>query len=278
MIGEKEGFRLLAIVLTAALLLGVTGVCFAAEAPAEPITVAQFGDEPGRTSSTPPGVVDDFDEFDAAYNNQPLVSDPLSGWNRFWFEINDALYRGLFRPVAQGYAWAIPPRPRTWVSNFFTNLLFPVRFLNDLLTGKWDAAYMETSKFVANTSFGVLGLGDVTGGMPRNWEPERPTADGFDQTLGKAGIGTGIYLVWPFIGPSSVRGTVGWVADAYCDPLTYGKFTFLEFLGIRAYKNLNELSLQLEGNEYEALTDGAVDKYAAVRDAYIRYRAKKVAE
>jgi phospholipid-binding lipoprotein MlaA len=49
-------------------------------------------------------------------------------------------------------------------------------------------------------------------------------------------------------------------------------------MAIRAYKNLNELSLQLEGNEYETLTDGAVDKYAAVRDAYIRYRAKKVAE
>jgi phospholipid-binding lipoprotein MlaA len=276
--GEQEGFRLFAIVLAAALLLGTAGVCRAAQAQAEPVRVAQFGGEPAKAPSTPSDSVDDFDEFDAQYSDQPLVSDPLSGWNRFWFQVNDSLYRGVFRPMARGYAWVVPARPRTWVSNFFTNLLFPVRFLNDLLTGKWDAAYMETSKFVANTSFGVLGLGDVTGGMPKNWEPERPTADGFDQTLGKAGFGPGIYLVWPFIGPSSIRGSVGWLADAYCDPLTYGRFTFLEFMGIRAYKNLNELSLQLEGNEYETLTDGAVDKYAAVRDAYIRYRAKKVAE
>ena len=62
------------------------------------------------------------------------------------------------------------------------------------------------------------------------------------------------------------------------DPLTYGDLTFLEFGAIRVYKNINNLSLQLKGNEYEAITEGAIDKYAAVRDAYIRFRAKKVAE
>lgn len=272
--GETIGSRLMAIALAAALLLGVAGVSFAASAPTASV---QDGVQVAQFSATPANE-DDFAEMEAGYDHALDVYDPLSGWNRFWFNINDSLYRNVFRPMAQGYAWVLPPRPRTWVSNFFTNLLFPVRFINDVLTGKFDAAYMETSKFVANTSFGVLGLGDVTEGMPRNWEPERPTADGFDQTLGKAGFGYGMYLVWPIVGPSSVRGSVGWVVDAYCDPLTYGKFTFLEFVAIRTYKNLNDLSLQLEGNEYETLTEGAVDKYAAVRDAYIRFRAKKVAE
>ena len=91
-------------------------------------------------------------------------------------------------------------------------------------------------------------------------------------------IGHGIYLVWPFLGPSSIRETVGWVGDAFLDPLTYGDLTFIEFMAIRAYKNVNELSLELNSNEYEAITDGAIDKYAAVRDAYIRFRAKKVQE
>ena len=263
--------RLTALLLAAALLMGGAGSCLAADAATGSVQLAQFAAQSLDDQ-------DDFDEFDASYKGHELVPDPLFYWNEFWFEINDALYRGVFKPVATGYAWAVPPKPRTWVSNFFTNMLFPVRFLNNVLTGKFDAAYMETSKFVANTSFGVLGLGDVTAGMPRNWEPERPTADGFGQTLGKAGFGHGIYLVWPIIGPSSIRESVGWLGDMYCDPLTYGKLTFLEFSAIRTYKNLNTLSLQLEGNEYEALTEGAVDKYAAVRDAYIRFRAKKVAE
>ena len=271
MVSRVMDSRLAALLVVLVLLLGAAGSCLAASDAQEPLVVAQFS---GKDLADQ----DDFDALDATYKNQPLVSDPLYGWNYLWFSINDALYHGVFKPVATGYAWVIPAKPRVWVSNFFNNLLFPVRFINDILTGKFDAAFMETSKFVANTSFGVLGFGDVTEGMPRAWEPERPTADGFGQTLGKAGFGHGIYLVWPIIGPSSIRESVGWVADAFCDPLTYGRFTFLEFAAIRTYKNLNALSLQLEGNEYDALTEGAVDKYAAVRDAYIRYRAKKVAE
>lgn len=274
--GDEIRRCLLTLLVVAALLIGFAGASFAADAEASdgPVQLAQFS--AGDLSDEDD--LDDFDDIDGEYAEHELVADPLYYWNRVWFEINDALYHGLFRPTAEGYAWLVPAKPRTWVNNFFTNLLFPVRFLNDILTGKFDAAYMETSKFIANTSFGLLGLGDVTGGMPRNWEPERPTADGFGQTLGKAGIGHGIYLVWPFIGPSSIRESVGWVADAYCDPLTYGRFTFIEFAAIRVYNNLNTLSLQLKANEYEALTEGAVDKYAAVRDAYIRFRAKKVAE
>jgi len=221
--------------------------------------------------------LDDFDDDEYAKTDK-LVADPLYGFNLVMFSFNDAMYHGVFKPAAKGYAWAVPAKPRQWIRNFFTNLMFPVRFVNDLLQGKFDAAYMETSKFIANTSWGLLGFADVTSDMKRNWEPARPTADGFGQTLGKAGIGHGMYIVWPVIGPSSLRESAGWVGDYFLDPLTYTDFTFIEFAAIRAFRNVNELSLQLKGNEYEALTDGAIDKYAAVRDAYIRFRAKKVTE
>jgi len=263
---------LLACLLVAILLVGVVGTSFASDIGDDPVQLAQFSGRAAEESA-------DFDDFDDEYaDSENLVADPLKYWNMTWFYLNDGLYHGFFKPVAKGYAWAVPPQPRIWVRNFFTNMLFPVRFINNILTGKLDAAYMETSKFVVNTSIGFLGFGDVTAGRPRNWEPERPTADGMGQTLGKAGMGHGIYLVWPFVGPSSIRESVGWVSDAYMDPLTYGDLSFIEFGAIRVYKNVNTLSLQLKGNEYEALTEGAIDKYAAVRDAYIRYRAKKVEE
>lgn len=235
--------------------------------------VAQFGQVKSEGAEEDPFA--DFDEYDDAGQQ---VLDPFEGWNKVWFYFNDGLYHGVFKPLATGYAWAIPAKPRQGVQNVFRNMLFPVRFVNNILQGKFDAAYMEFSMFIANTTWGLLGVYDVASTMERRWEPERPTADGFGQTLGKAGVGHGVYLVWPFIGPSSVRETVGWVADAYLDPLTYGDLTFLEFAAIRAYRNVNDLSLQLDGNEYETITDGAIDKYAAVRNAYIRYRAKKVAE
>ncbi|MUM77694.1 VacJ family lipoprotein [Pseudodesulfovibrio sp. F-1] len=272
------------LMVTALLLMGGGGV-FASDSGQGSFSVAQLTDMRGagaasdaKTAETS-GDYDDFDDFDEYGDAEgQLVADPFKGWNMVWFHFNDAMYHGVFKPVATGYAWAIPAQPRQWVRNFFTNMLFPVRFVNNILQGKFDAAYMETSKFLANTSWGLLGFADVTSGMKRNWTPERPTADGFGQTLGKAGFGHGVYLVWPFLGPSSVRESVGWVGDTLLDPVTYADLTFIEMVAVRAYKNVNQLSLELTGNEYETLTEGAIDKYAAVRDAYIRFRAKKVRE
>jgi phospholipid-binding lipoprotein MlaA len=274
----------LGLLLVTLLLLGA-GSAFASDTLSagderDELQVAQLTGMKGEGAATDAAGFsqDELDDFDEYGDGATLVADPLKGWNTVWFYFNDAMYHGVFKPVAKGYAWAVPAKPRQWVRNFFTNMLFPVRFVNDILQGKFDAAYMETSKFIANTSWGLLGFADVTSGMKRNWEPERPTADGFGQTLGKAGIGHGVYLVWPILGPSSIRESVGWLGDTYLDPLTYTDLTFIEFLAVRGYKNVNQLSLELTGNEYETLTEGAVDKYAAVRDAYIRFRAKKVSE
>jgi phospholipid-binding lipoprotein MlaA len=265
--------------LAAFLLLGAGSVFASDDIPSDDATqVAQITNMKGAGASSDSSDYADFDDFDEYDTSKPLVYDPLKGWNMIWFHFNDAMFRALFKPVAEGYAWAVPAKPRQWVRNFFTNMLFPVRFVNNILQGKFDAAYMEFSKFLANTSWGLLGFADIAGDMKRNWEPERPTADGLGQTLGKMKIGHGIYLVWPFLGPSSIRESVGWVGDAFLDPLTYGDLTFLEFVAIRAFKNVNELSLELNTNEYEAITDGAIDKYVAIRDAYIRFRAKKVQE
>lgn len=262
-------------------MLLCAGVSFASDSVPAGEQVAQLSDMKGSGAAADSTNMDDFDDFDDLDdygNTEDLVADPFPVWNKVWFYFNDAMYHGVFKPLAEGYDWAVPSKPRKWIRNFFTNMLFPVRFVNDLLQGKWDAAYMETSKFIVNTTGGLLGFADITEGRKRNWDPERPTADGFGQTLGKAGIGHGVYLVWPFIGPSSLRESVGWVGDMFLDPLTYGRFTFLEFAAIRGFKNVNNLSLQLKGNEYETITDGAIDKYTAVRDAYIRFRAKKVEE
>lgn len=270
------------LALTVLLLLGV-GSAFASDATPDGATqVAQMTPMKGAGAAADAGDaadLADFDDFDDEYGDtEDLVWDPISGFNKVMFDLNDVLYHNVFKPVATGYAWVVPAQPRRGVRNFFTNMLFPVRFVNNVFQGKFDAAGMETSKFIANTAFGFLGLMDVTANRKRVWEPKRPTADGLGQTLGKAGFGHGFYIVWPFIGPSSVRESVGWLGDAYLDPLTYTGMSFIEFGAIRVYNNLNSLSLELKGNEYEVLTEGAIDKYAAVRDAYIRFRAKKVQE
>ncbi len=43
----------------------------------------------------------------------------------------------------------------------------------------------------------------------------------FGQTLGVYGVGQGFYLVWPVLGPSSARDSIGMVGDYFLDPVSY---------------------------------------------------------
>ncbi|MGE4552614.1 MAG: VacJ family lipoprotein [Desulfovibrionaceae bacterium] len=200
------------------------------------------------------------------------VPDPLEGWNRFWFHFNDKVYFYLAKPITQAYKWAIPERPRRWVGNFFHNLLFPVRFVNCLLQGKGFEAGVEFSRFIGNTAFGLGGL-DNPADRLQPTHPISSTDEDFGQTLGAWGAGDGMYLVWPFLGPSSARDTVGYVGDYFLKPVSYIHPWYWS-VATTAYEKINDLSFRL--GEYETVKEGAIDPYVALKSAYLRLRAKKV--
>lgn len=223
----------------------------------------ELWDASGQTPSGAPTV-----------GTEGIAPDSVPGWNRFWFQVNDKLYYYLFKPVAQGYGYVIPEKPRTWVDNFFHNLLFPMRFVNCLLQGQFRAAGVETSRFIGNTAFGFGGLSRFAYDL----KPTQPTPSGerdLGQTFGVWGMGNGTYLVWPLIGPSTVRDSFGYAGDYFMRPTTYLNPWYWS-MGATAYEKLNNLSLRI--GEYETLTESAIDPYTAVRDAYLRYRAQKVKE
>ena len=96
------------------------------------------------------------------------------------------------------------------------------------------------------------------------------------QTLGTYGVGQGFYLVWPVLGPSSVRDSVNIAGGYFLDPFTYlfDSYPWYEWLAFRAYEEVNRTSLSI--GDYESLKEAAIDPYVAVRDAYHQYRQKKV--
>jgi phospholipid-binding lipoprotein MlaA len=96
----------------------------------------------------------------------------------------------------------------------------------------------------------------------------------FGQTLGLYGLGPGFFINWPILGPSSVRGTVGFVGDMYLDPVIWTRMDLGERFVIRGYERVNATSLSL--GEYEALKKAALDPYVALRDAYYQYRQNKI--
>jgi phospholipid-binding lipoprotein MlaA len=215
--------------------------------------------------------LDDFDFLDEEEEIQATitVADPLRGWNKAMFAFNDKAYFWVMKPVAQGYSTVVPTPARKGVKNFFHNLLMPVRFVNCLLQGKGEAACGEFGRFLLNSTVGVLGFGNPAAKYPHL----NPDAEDFGQTLGRYGIGNGFYIVWPILGPSTLRDSVGDVGDWFLEPVNYVDPMVARY-SLKASDNINGISFRI--GEYEAVKDAAIDPYTAFRDVYIQYRQEKV--
>jgi phospholipid-binding lipoprotein MlaA len=199
------------------------------------------------------------------------VADPLSPWNRAMFHFNDKLYFWLLKPLSRGYRAVIPTPVRSGVKNFFHNITMPIRMVSCLLQGKGRAASAELSRFLINSTVGVLGFGNPA----KRWPELNPSEEDLGQTLGSYGIGNGFYIVWPILGPSTIRDSIGMVGDWFLDPVSYVEPTET-YVGVWTFENVNETSFKI--GDYESLKEAAIDPYVALRNAYIQHRKKKVEE
>lgn len=204
------------------------------------------------------------------------IADPLESWNRFWFSFNDVVYARLLRPLHNAYTLVTPDFLRAGLKNALTNALFPVRFINSILQGRFKAAGVEFGRFIVNSTLGAGGLMDVTKDRKTIVETDPDGAD-FGQTLGVWGTGPGVYLIWPILGPSNIRDTIGRAADWAMDPLLFvpGTTTLnMTTAGIWGGLRFNAADDAL--TTYENINKTAVDPYLAVRDVYVRYRQGRV--
>ncbi len=199
------------------------------------------------------------------------VADPVYYWNKAMYHFNDKFYFWVLKPAARGYKRAVPEVVRTGVRNFFHNLRFPIRFVGCLLQTKGSAAAGEFGRFVLNSTVGLLGFGNPA----KKYPALNPSEEDVGQAFGRWGIGNGFYIVWPFLGPSTLRDSVGLVGDLFLDPVFYVEPTAAS-IGINVYDNLNDASFRI--GEYESLKEAAIDPYVAIRSGYIQYRNTKISE
>ncbi|MCF8104368.1 MAG: VacJ family lipoprotein [Desulfohalobiaceae bacterium] len=215
-----------------------------------------------------------FDELSADYTeggNREDVPDPLEGWNRAVFAFNDSLYICLLQPLAKGYGKVVPREIRQGLDNIFENLRYPIRLINSLFQGKFDRAAKETGSFLLDSTVGMLGLAEVSTEFESLSSPLPEEDTG--QTLGKWGVDNGFYIVWPVLGPSTLRDTFGRVGDYFLNPLTYVNPGILS-TGLKAGDRINSQSFNPD--EYEELKEGALDPYTAFKDGYLQYREAQV--
>lgn len=230
------------------------------------------------TSSEEESLEDEFDEFSDEMEAE-VIYDPLSGYNRIMTDINDKFYIHLLIPVAKGYKAVVHSEIRKSVGNFFHNIYFPIRLVNNLLQAKFQNASEETGRFVINTTLGVAGLFDPA---KSEFELEAHDED-FGQTLGFYGVGGGAHIVLPLLGPSNLRDAISKFPDSYLSPISSSsrdyyalKDTTEEFIAVKTYEYINELSMDV--GMYEKLKKDAVDLYPYLRDVYEQRREKQIKE
>ncbi len=222
---------------------------------------------------------DDFlQEFEDEMETEEIY-DPFNSYNRMMTSFNDGLFEYVLIPVAKGYKAVIHEEIRKSVDNFFNNIYYPSRVVNNLLQGKFSNASEETGRFIINSTIGILGLFDVA----KSKFNLNEHVEDFGQTLGFYGVKSGPHIVLPLLGPSNLRDTLSMYPDSLLNPIDYTERewytlsnTLEEYITLRTFKQLNSTSLNID--EYEKIKEDAIDLYPYLRDIYEQYREKQIRE
>lgn len=187
--------------------------------------------------------------------------DPLEAFNRVVFTFNDTLDYYLLKPVATGYDKVMPDPLQDGVTNFFNNIGEVKTIINDLFQLKFQQAGLDSTRFLVNTTVGMFGFIDIGSRIGLDKHDED-----FGQTLGYWGLGSGPYLVLPFLGPNTLRDTAGMVPDYYISPYQ----TLDHDLTRYSLRALDVVDLRAGFLQAEKLIAG--DRYSFFRDAYLQRR------
>lgn len=191
--------------------------------------------------------------------------DPYEGFNRAMFAFNEGFDDAIGKPVATVYREVLPLEIRVRVRNFYANIQDLMIGVNNLLQGKPGEAWSDWTRFVINSSVGLLGLHDIASeaGLEKHNED-------FGQTFAVWGMEEGPFFVWPFIGPNTLRDTFGFAADVAAAPVRWvidDSTTRYWMAGIYLVSERAELLDVLT-----TLDEGALDKYLQRREAYFQRR------
>jgi phospholipid-binding lipoprotein MlaA len=201
------------------------------------------------------------------------ANDPLEPLNRKVFGFNLFVDRILIKPVAQGYARALPRLARESIRNFVSNLNEPVVFANNVLQGQFRRAETTAGRFALDSTLGLAGLIDFA--SPRGMRKQ--TGD-FGQTLFVWGVPEGPYLILPVLGPSNPRDTVGLGVDAYLSPYRFvvedNDSPTLIAYGPAILGGIDERSRSID--ELDAIEKEALDYYASLRSLFRQNRAAQL--
>ena len=210
-------------------------------------------------------------------NNPAEIKDCSEGFNRATFALNQGLDKILFKPVASVYR-VLPSPVKTGVSNSLDNLSNLVTIPNNVLQGDFAKAGANTGRFIINTTVGILGLIDVAQYLGLS-EYEK---EDYGQSLAKAGVGPGCYIVLPVLGPSTARDTFASTANFLGGDPWYNvtvKNNTHYFRDFDYYSSKVTAGVDFRAKNYDSienLEENSLDFYASVKSLYLQDRQQRI--
>ena len=202
----------------------------------------------------------------------------FEGASRAIFKFNMALDDIILEPLAKGYN-KLPSPVRSGTSNFTSNIGTLLSIPNNILQGDLKQLGHSVGSFAVNTTVGILGFLN-----PAEKIGLKPHKEDVGQTLGSYGIGPGCYFVLPVFGPTTVRDSVGLIADTFVDPFAHVTIRENELLGTSgnsldyySVKGTSAVDFRADNDKnFESLEKNSIDLYSSMKSIYLQDRQNKI--
>ena len=210
-------------------------------------------------------------------NGYVEVKDCFEKVNRGIFGFNQVLDKIIFKPLAKGYRM-FPQPIRSGTSNVLNNLSNVVTIPNNILQGQFKDAGINSARLVINSTVGIAGIFDVAS----YYGLQKRDKEDYGQTFGVWGAGPGCYFVLPVLGPTTVRDSIGSLANVIGGDAWYNVtvandtqyFSEADYWVSRLGAGIDFRAKNLES--FESLEKNSVDLYASVRSLYLQDRYRKI--
>jgi len=216
-------------------------------------------------------------EISSKKNNQQVVKDCFESVNRGIFAFNQGLDKIVFEPLSRGYR-KLPQPIRSGTSNVLNNLGNVVTIPNNVLQGQIKDAGVNSLRFLINSSLGIVGIFDVAS----YYGLEKRDKEDYGQTLGTWGVSEGCYFVLPVLGPTTVRDSIGSLAnisggDAWYNVTVVNDTQYFDEADYYLSRVLTGVDFRAKNLEsFDSLEKTSIDLYASIRSLYLQDRQRKI--
>ena len=202
----------------------------------------------------------------------------FEGTSRAIFKFNMGFDNVILEPIAKGYN-KLPEPIKNGTSNFTSNIATLLSVPNHLAQGNIKDAGNATASFLINSTIGIIGLANPAEKMGFSAQQED-----VGQTLGSYGIGPGCYFVLPILGPTTVRDSVGMIADTFIDPFAHVTLREKELFGLSGnqfdyltVRGTTAVDFRADNEtNFNSLEENSIDLYASFKSLYLQNRENKI--